>query len=62
MERAIRLCGPDKIIFGTDTPVTDIGAHLAIFDNMNTYFPGTLTEEGREKILHGNIEILLKMA
>ena len=61
MERAIRLCGPEKIIFGTDTPVTDIGAHLAIFENINTYYPGTLTPEGLEQILAGNIAKLLKM-
>lgn len=61
MERAVRLCGAEKIIFGTDTPVTDIGAHLSILQTLNRYYPGTLTQEGLDKILGGNIAKLLKM-
>ncbi len=61
IERAIRLCGPEKIIFGTDTPCTDIGAHMSIFQSMNRYYPGTITPEIYDMIMGGNIAKLLKL-
>ncbi|WP_295581170.1 amidohydrolase family protein [uncultured Oscillibacter sp.] len=61
LERAIRFCGADKIIFGTDSPCTDIQSHMAIIQNINTYYPGTLDQAGLDKIMGGNIARLLHL-
>lgn len=61
IERAIRLCGADKIIFGTDSPCTDIQSHMAIIQNINSYYPGTVDQDGIDKIMGGNIARLLHM-
>lgn len=61
VERAIRLCGPDKIIFGTDSPCCDIQAHMSIIQNINTYYPGTIDQDGIDKIMGGNIARLLHL-
>ena len=59
LARAIERCGTDKIIFGSDSPCTNIKAHIDRITTLNAYFPGLLSEEDIEKIMSGNIERLL---
>ena len=61
LERAIRLCGPDKIIFGTDSPCTDIESHMKFILNINKYYPGTVDQAGLDNIMGGNIARLLHL-
>ena len=61
LARAIERCGADKIIFGSDSPCTNILAHIDRVTTLNSYFPGLLSEEDTEKIMSGNILKLLGM-
>jgi predicted TIM-barrel fold metal-dependent hydrolase len=49
----IRAWGADRVLFGTDYPMWSPVEELKFFNSL------PLTEEEREKILHGNIEKLL---
>ena len=49
----INIFGTDRVLFGSDYPMWDVGEELKIFNTL------PLSDEDREKILHKNLEELL---
>jgi aminocarboxymuconate-semialdehyde decarboxylase len=56
---ALNFFGPDRILFGTDFPFGPDDGETWPLDELRTIREMEMTEEEREKILHGNAEKLL---
>ena len=56
---ALNFFGPDRILFGTDFPFGPDDGETWPLDELRTIQEMEMTEEEREKILHGNAEKLL---
>jgi predicted TIM-barrel fold metal-dependent hydrolase len=61
VKEAVQFLGPDKLIFGTDSPFNDVGVHTRIIDVLGHPPPWgmNLSRADRDKILYKNAEHLL---
>ena len=46
---------PDALLFGTDWPICDVGAHIELVKSLD------VSEETRERIFSGNAQDLFKL-